>query len=60
MSTEVQTKTIDWETLVRSEEQRPDTELSYQFSNGRTFTEPFLPGGTGVYAPVTGGEGPTP
>lgn len=60
MSTTVQTKVIDWETLVRSEELRPDTEISYQFSNGRTFTEPFLPDGTGVYAPELGGEGPTP
>lgn len=46
---EVQTQEIDWEALVRQQEERPATETAYQFSNGRKFTEPFDPEGHGIY-----------
>lgn len=46
---EVQTREIDWEAEVRAKEPRPTTEVAYEFSNGRKFTEPFDPEGRGIY-----------
>jgi len=46
---EQHTSEIDWATLVNGVEPRPVEEISYQFSNGRKFTEPFIPEGHGVY-----------
>lgn len=52
MSTEcpkVQSKDVDWVSLITLFEARPEFEVSYQFSNGVTKMEPFNPEGTGIY-----------
>ena len=43
------TKDISWENEVADAEGVRNKELSYEFSNGRKFMEPFDPEGTGIY-----------
>jgi len=38
----------DWRTLVEEIDTRGPSEVSYEFSNGRKFKEPFIPTG-GAY-----------
>lgn len=52
--TQVKTETLSWENLVEDANGARRKEVIYEFSNGRKFTEPFDPTGTGIYEEEVG------